>query len=70
MDALGGSTDTGALMYCPECRHEVFLERARDVNCGKCHIMYGRRVAMFVDRSAGDLSKETEKPEQSGLWTP
>ena len=67
---MDGAGEQGAVVVCPECRNEVFIKQARDVNCGKCHIMYGRRVAMFIDHYAGDLSKETEKPEQSGLWTP
>lgn len=58
----------GAALYCPECRHEVFIERVRDVHCGLCKIRFGRTVQMLVDTSAGDLRRETEK--SSGIEVP
>jgi len=48
-------------MYCPECRHEVFIERVRDVRCGLCKVRFGRDVQMLVDTSAGDLRSEVER---------
>jgi len=56
----------GAVMYCPECRHEVFIERVRDVRCGLCKVRFGRDVQMQVDTSAGDLRSEVEREADRG----
>jgi hypothetical protein len=53
----------GVVMYCPECRHEVFLSGQRDVHCGLCKMRYGRDVRMLLDPRAGDLLGELEKPD-------
>ena len=50
----------GGVLYCPECRHEVFIDRVREVYCGLCHVQFGRRVRMLVDDRAGDLQREVE----------
>lgn len=68
MTSVGGTM--GAVLYCPECRHEVFIDRVRPVNCGICKVRFNRNVAMVVDDRAGDLRRETEKADESGLWTP
>ena len=58
----------GVVVYCPECRHEAYLARERDVHCGQCHVKFGRRVQMLVDSRAGSLlgEAETASPEWAG----
>ena len=50
----------GVVMYCPECRHEVFLSERRDARCGLCKVKFGREVQMQLDPRVGNLLGETE----------
>jgi len=58
-----GETPSGVVMYCPECQHEVFLSKRRDVRCGLCKMKFGREVSMQLDPRAGNLLGETEKTD-------
>ena len=60
---LPGEQPQGVVMYCPECRHEVFLSERRDVRCGLCKVKYGRDVQMQLDPRAGALLGEAEKTD-------
>ena len=50
-------------LYCPDCKTEFVVESSSpSLNCGLCHIKWGRRVELLEDASVGDVTREDQTP--------